>query len=207
MKNKILFLIYLISFLFYKFFLSFTKIITNKETKVKRLNLYNIYENKNKNKKIVLNRSRYKFLITPFTKIDNNVYLGNIVQASNINLLKTSKITHIFNITNDIPNYFPYTVEYINIKIKDDGIETFSKEDFLYIKNKFNSILLNKNNKIFIHCFAGCSRSVIITCLYIMNAYNLDLNNALYYIYKKRNIIKPSEILYINLLNYKSNLN
>lgn len=206
MKNKILFLLYLISFLFYKFFLSFIKIIMNKEINVKRINLYNIYENKNKNnKKIVLNIFKYKFLITPFTKIDNNVYLGNIVQASNINLLKKSKITHIFNITNDIPNYFPYTFQYINIKIKDNGIETFSKDDFLYIKNKFNSILFNKNNKIFIHCFAGCSRSVIITCLYIMNSYNIDLNSALYYIYKKRNIIKPSEILYINLLNYKNN--
>ena len=51
-----------------------------------------------------------------------NLYLGNARDASNLRELLDRKITHILNVTNDIPNKFENDPRftYLNVKVRDN---------------------------------------------------------------------------------------
>ena len=54
-----------------------------------------------------------------YNKIFDNLYLGNIDSARDLEFIKKKNIKYIFNISNGIPNYFEYNKDiiYINLYI------------------------------------------------------------------------------------------
>ena len=52
-------------------------------------------------------------------KILENLYLGDATAANHIELLRKIGITHIINITGDVPNSFPQMCQYMQIHLPD----------------------------------------------------------------------------------------
>ena len=123
-----------------------------------------------------------------FNHIIDNLYLGGCFSAMNWDLLCTYNITNIINVTEDVPNIYK-ELDYLNIQLKDDGEDKFTKEELdkciVYINN-------NQNKNILVHCMFGRSRSTTIILYYIIKKYKYTINDAIELIKSKRYYINPS---------------
>jgi len=130
----------------------------------------------------------------PLDNIDGgkHIYLGNSIGANNKEGLQKRGITHIINITDTIQNYFEAEGDfsYLRIPIKDCGAVELDE----YFPRVFEFIdkALETGGQIFIHCYAGISRSASFVIAYIMQHKQMKYDDAFQYVRKYRNIIEPN---------------
>lgn len=102
------------------------------------------------------------------SKIEDTIFLGDKSHASLLELLSSLCITHIINVTKDIPCYFLNDFEYLRINIDDLLTENIIPHLLEVIKFISTSIKVNPDAKFLFHCAAGISRSPAIVIGYIM---------------------------------------
>ena len=140
--------------------------------------------------KSIINNKVYFLNVNISEIIPNFLYLGNQMNSENLELLKSLKITHIINCTNNIKNSFPHDFKYHRVPIYDDydqHIDQYFEDCFKFINN------CKKNKgRILIHCYAGISRSATITIAYIMKTNNYKFNETFKYVKKHRSIVEPN---------------
>ena len=185
MKKKIRSIFFLILFLIIKIFLWFQK--PYKKT-------IRIYDEISKPWNIFY----------PPTLIGKRIFLGSCVQASDEHFLEYQGVTHIVNVSSEIPNFYSHQYQYYNLKIQDNGQDSFKKEMLESVFFFINKTLMNKNNKILIHCYSGRSRSVTVLTYYLHQKLKLPIEIIVDYLKKKREIINPSVIFYDNLKNFQN---
>ena len=123
------------------------------------------------------------FDINPVNKITEKIYLGNIDGARNTQFFKKEKITHIISLAGKMftPIYDKNIIQFQKIiDIEDDWKENIIK----YFKECFE--IIEKANKIFIHCMAGVSRSATIVISYLMWKEKKSLEETLKKVKEKR---------------------
>lgn len=135
----------------------------------------------------------------PETPIGRRIYLGSCVQATNKNFLEKSGITHIVNVSKEIPNFYSHQFHYFNLKIQDNGLESFGKKDLENVSYFIDKCLQDKQHKVLIHCYSGRSRSVTVLTYYLCSKYSLSVETTIQYLKKKRPSVNPSVIFYQNL--------
>lgn len=121
------------------------------------------------------------------TEIDTGVFLGNNNVAQNLEFLRVNGIKGILNCSKDLPFYFMGTeletqISTMRIPL-DDKPENVEK-----MYNYFEPALdfINQNKPVFIHCFAGMSRSPTICAVYLMKSKKIGPNEAVQEIMSKR---------------------
>ena len=122
------------------------------------------------------------------SQITNTIYLGNIDAAFNKKKLKQMGIKKVLTVMASFGNHYNSN-EFIHKSINvDDDYQTniiqYFKECLLFIEG---------NDKIFVHCAAGMSRSPTIVIAYIMWKNKLSLNKAIKFVKEKRSIISPND--------------
>ena len=122
------------------------------------------------------------------SQITNTIYLGNIDAAFNKKKLKQIGIKKILTVMEAFGNHYSSN-EFIHksIDIEDNyqtNIIRYFKECFLFIEG---------NDKIFVHCAAGMSRSPTIVIAYIMWKNKINLNKAIKIVKKKRPLNSPND--------------
>ena len=128
-----------------------------------------------------------KSLYRPMSQITNNLYLGNLFDAQNIqNLLKLGIKKVLSLITDTQLLKYPNEIEHKLIKIDD-----FPKENI--IQYFYECLLfIDDNKKVLVHCFAGLSRSATIVIAYIMWKNQLDFLEAIHLVEQIRPNINPN---------------
>lgn len=124
------------------------------------------------------------------SKIIDGLYLGDIRCASNLKILKLHNIKYILNVTDDIPFFFKNNFEYARIPIKDKpdvDISVFFNHSSSYIENRI------RDGNIFIHCYAGISRSSSIVIAYLIIKKKYSYNDAYNLVKSKRPCIRPNK--------------
>ena len=147
------------------------------ETKEKNLGL--------KREELQLNLNR-KYL-RPLSQITENIYLGNIYDAQNVDKLIRLGITKVLSLITDAQLLiYPKTIEHKLIMIQD-----FPRENIIQY---FGECLLfiNDDKKILVHCLAGASRSATIIIAYLMWKNQLDYVECCNILQKIRPIIYPN---------------
>ena len=137
------------------------------------------------------------FYFSDPTYIVDNIYLGNVLNASNYSISEKYKITSILNITEEVPNYYNDRCLYLNVKIKDINSGDIT-EHFKEIIDFFKK----SNGNLLVHCFMGASRSVIITMLYLIHFKNMSPEVALFFIKSRRPNINPNTTFYNQFCQY-----
>eukprot|EP01084_Bolivina_argentea_P005675 10701_1 len=172
---------------------------SNSKPKTKTVNMIDKYYER------VNNYEKY-----PNQIINDTLYLGMLSQATH-KILNNLQITHIINVTPT--DYNDMSVinnrKYYQIKISDIKqacIADYFEKTFTFINNARNSVPSTDNNeskendinnykqnRIFIHCKEGVSRSASIVIAYIMKTHKLSLDKALALVKQKREVVDPNE--------------
>ena len=154
----------------------------------------------------LLDKIRNYFMVNGiqlFSKMDEaqeisaNVFIGSVKMAYDLEKLLKYKITHILSIAEEFPTKFN------NFTNKNAGlpdvleISKFITKDWLdECYNFINSSKQdNVENKIFIHCQYGKTRSAIVAVYYVSKTENISILEAYEKIKEKRDITIPYEIL------------
>ena len=120
------------------------------------------------------------------------LYLGDDFIARNLNFLREKKITHILNLTINIPNKFEPEIVYLKLTIFDyesQNISQFFDEAIEFI----SEALKNEKNSVLVHCNAGVSRSTSFVIAYLMKKCNYKTYKQAYaHVKKCRPIIAPN---------------
>lgn len=134
-------------------------------------------------------------------RIIPRLYLGDDLAARNREILKINKITHILNLTTNIPNKFEPDIIYLKLVILDyetQNISQYFSETFEFIDNA----LKDENNSVLVHCNAGISRSASFIIAYLMQkGLYRSYRDAHEHVKKCRPIICPNRGFERQLLN------
>ena len=121
-------------------------------------------------------------------EITENLYLGNLSAAENIDNLKALGIKKVLSVLDDFawPKYGDS--QFIH--------KTFSIQDFdnQNIIKHFGECLnfIKGDDKVLVHCAAGASRSATIVIAYIMWTKKMPFKDALEFVQQKRFIVYPN---------------
>jgi protein-tyrosine phosphatase len=116
-----------------------------------------------------------------------NIYIGNSKHEEE-ELLNLG-ITHVFNISKN--NYREYKTITENKYFIDDHIDENILLLLPVIIDKIKE-LQDKGEKIYVHCYAGVSRSATVVLYYLMFYHNYSLKYAIRYLRSKRMGIQPN---------------
>ena len=122
-------------------------------------------------------------------EIVSGIYLGNHKIASNLNMLNEMKITHVVNCAKELPNSHNSFV-YRKYPLDDSSSQNIEQ----YFEDSYNFIdhALNNEGRVFVHCYAGISRSATILTSYLAKKYNISPESALLYIKSIRDVVSPN---------------
>lgn len=126
--------------------------------------------------------SIYNLIYTDADYILDNIFLGSAFNAADYKWLKSKDIKLIVNVAPGICNYYPNDFVYVNYYAQD--INKSSLRD--YYEDFYKNVKKMYPNNIFVHCFAGKSRSVALVLYYIMRERCVSLDEALAFIKKRR---------------------
>ena len=116
--------------------------------------------------------------------------LGGKWSAGDVNRLRQHNVTHIVNVTAQIPNSFPSEFAYLNIRIPDADTVDISRH--FEPACAFISACRDRQGTVLVHCSAGMSRSVTIVLAFLMRAESMSLIAALELVKSKRHMVSPN---------------
>jgi protein-tyrosine phosphatase len=137
-----------------------------------------------------------KFYHDTYSSIDEiipRLYLSNDFVARNRKILNDNHITHILNLTTNIPNLFEPEIIYkkfIIFDFENQNISLYFDEAFEFI----DTALSDENNSVLVHCNAGISRSASFVIAYLMKKKICkNYKEAVSFTRQKRSIINPNK--------------
>ena len=132
-----------------------------------------------------------------------NLYLGNHDAAQDPQLLKVYEITSILVCSKTLLSPFSEMIQYKQLNIADDirqKIRPLFDEVFEWIEQQC------QKGKVFVHCWAGISRSPSLVIAYLMRKHNMSAKKALVFVKKKRPAIDPNQGFFSELEAYEKEL-
>ena len=120
-------------------------------------------------------------------QITKTIYLGNMMGALNKSKLKNLGIKKILTVMNAFGNHYD-SYEFIQKKIEVD--DDFRTNIIQYFRECL--LFIDGDDKVFVHCAAGMSRSPTIVIAYIMWKKKMYLNDAIKFVREKRPLISPN---------------
>ena len=145
------------------------------------------------------------------SNIIDNIYIGNVYDAHNINKLNELNIKNVISAVTGFDNIYDDTFNHLSLNLIDNNDQDIIH--YFEITNLFIDNIVSKNisssnqqNKILIHCICGVSRSVTILLAYIIKKYNYTPKYALKLVQKKRNIANPNPNFMKQLWTYYHNI-
>ena len=145
------------------------------------------------------------------SNIIDNIYIGNVYDAHNIDKLNELNIKNIISAVTGFDNIYNDSFNHLSLNLIDN-----EEQDIIHyfeITNHFIDNIISKNvsssnkkNKILIHCICGVSRSVTILLAYIIKKYNYTPKYALKIVQKHRNIANPNPNFMKQLWTYYNSI-
>ena len=123
------------------------------------------------------------------SKIDNHLYLGDHVAASDIGQLKSLNIKHIVQLFALDPD--PELVSFISyLRIPIRGGKTTNIEPVVFDALRYIKSAISKQENVLVHCKHGRNRSASIVIAYIMTTKNYIFHQVYDYVHSIRPILR-----------------
>ena len=140
----------------------------------------------------------------PISKIIDNLYLGDIRAAQSEAILKQNGVTHILQALGGVSPAFPELFKYKVLNVMDvpwENLGRYFMEAAVFIKHAIKS-----GGTVFVHCWAGISRSTSCICAYLMMEYQLTLTSSLNICRQGRAIVNPNPGFMQQLMEFQLKL-
>lgn len=150
-------------------------------------------------------KSSYNSLPAP-AEILPGLYLGCAKDAASEEVLSKYGITHILNVTPNLPNVFESDSRYCykQIPIIDHWSQNLSQ--FFPEAIQFIDEARSQGNGVLVHCLAGISRSVTLTVAYLMHTQKWSLNYAYDFVKLRKSDVSPNFNFMGQLLDFEKQL-
>jgi len=150
-------------------------------------------------------KSSYNSLPAP-AEILPGLYLGCAKDAASEEVLFKYGITHILNVTPNLPNVFESDSRYCykQIPIIDHWSQNLSQ--FFPEAIQFIDEARSQGNGVLVHCLAGISRSVTLTVAYLMHTHKWSLNYAYDFVKLRKADVSPNFNFMGQLLDFEKQL-
>jgi protein-tyrosine phosphatase len=126
--------------------------------------------------------------------IVSRLYLSDDIIACNRKVLNENNISHVLNLTTNVPNYFEKELVYMKVNIFDFDTENIAQhfeETFAFIEKALTE---NSKNSVLVHCNAGISRSSTIVIAYLLQkGICKTYKQALKLVRRQRSIVSPNK--------------
>src|SRR5271163_3116275 len=122
--------------------------------------------------------------------VGENLWVGDILNAKNLNLLNRLKITHIINATAEEKIYYPDRFIYLRIPLYDRASERVTP--FFHQAIDFISSAHAAGGVVMLHCAEGVSRSVTLALAYRILKDGIPLSKAFWQMKSVRPEIEPN---------------
>ncbi len=126
--------------------------------------------------------------------IVDNLYLGNVHDSNNRDLLIANGIRKVINVAIEFSPKQDDYIEHYKFDIRDEKDINDNLLEYVY-----NIIDSNNKVNVLIHCAHGKSRSACFTIYFVMKKLELSLKDAISYVKARRPLVSPS-LNYIRLL-------
>jgi len=166
---------------------------------------------------LILNQALLKRNIA----VQGELYLGTATQAANSKVLSTLGITHVLNVTKEIPNVFCDidAIQYLTIDVADENTENLlrrfpaatrfitealfccsSESVNVSSPDTTHEVFDQIRNNVLVHCDVGVSRSAVVVVAFLMKFLRLTLSDAFQFVKSRRPIVRPTRG-YLNQLS------
>jgi protein-tyrosine phosphatase len=144
-------------------------------------------------------------IISNYSKITENIFLGNVLSAVDSNFIISNNIKVILSLSSSNINVHPNILSYHHYYIKDDP-----EQDIITILNECTAIIENavkKGYKILVHCEQGVSRSASVVIAYLIKYMNMNFLEAYNFVKRGRIIIRPNSgfVMQLRLFEFLQN--
>lgn len=124
------------------------------------------------------------------SQIIENLWLGPIDLVHDFDFLTENNITHVLSIIDLKVNVADPSINQLSINLYDHEEAPIQKHFATCVS--FIKEALTCGGAVYVHCFAGISRSPTIVAAYLIATRNLSSKDALALIQKQRPIIDPN---------------
>ena len=128
----------------------------------------------------------------PATRVLPHLYLGNMRDASDLDVLERLGVRYVLNVTSKPPVYeLSPGIHYKQLEAADNSFQNLRQ----FFEEAFDFIDLARDNQsgVLVHCQAGISRSPTIAVAYLMKKYPaMAMADAYKFVKTRRSIISPN---------------
>lgn len=132
-----------------------------------------------------------------------HVLIGNQRDAADREKLRELGVTHIINVTSQLPLHFENDIVYKRLPASDNGsqnLKQYFQEAIAFIDG-----VREMNGRVLVHCQAGVSRSPTIVIAYLMARSQKTLADAFSFVKDRRSIVAPNLNFMGQLLEFEQN--
>nr|QBK85878.1 MAG: dual specificity phosphatase [Marseillevirus LCMAC101] len=125
------------------------------------------------------------------SQVTPQIWIGGFLSARNGRWLQDRGVTHIVNASKELPDYFPQNFKYLRLDLNDSSDQDLTKA--LSNSYRFMKKAIDEGGVVFVHCFAGISRSSSQIIHYLMMDRVMSFERALDYVSRKHPRTNPND--------------
>eukprot|EP01060_Flectonema_neradi_P037979 TRINITY_DN7832_c0_g1_i1.p1 TRINITY_DN7832_c0_g1~~TRINITY_DN7832_c0_g1_i1.p1 ORF type:complete len:351 (+),score=43.01 TRINITY_DN7832_c0_g1_i1:82-1053(+) len=144
---------------------------------------------------------------TPPSLVTDRIYLGNAQNALSLHQLQDLGITHIVNVSQEVPNAHESSgISYYSVSVEDTPEAAPQLAVHFEPISRFISSVLSASakNVVLVHCFVGVSRSCAVLAAHLARSgFVSGVGDAIRFIKTRRQIVNPNYGLIDALAKYE----
>lgn len=130
--------------------------------------------------------------------------LGRAETSENLQYLINQGVTHILNVTSEVPNSHPQQFVYMKLPMRDDESADIGSK--FNVAADFMKRVEDKKARIFVHCSAGASRAPSMVMAYLVKYRGISLGDSYNYLRALRPSVNPNNHFLFQLAQFELSL-
>eukprot|EP01016_Furgasonia_blochmanni_P007181 TRINITY_DN12875_c0_g1_i7.p1 TRINITY_DN12875_c0_g1~~TRINITY_DN12875_c0_g1_i7.p1 ORF type:complete len:237 (+),score=28.06 TRINITY_DN12875_c0_g1_i7:61-711(+) len=131
------------------------------------------------------------------------LYLGNLAAAQDLNTLRAYNIKAVLTVAYGADLAYDRESIHFHEVIEADDIETYNLSVYFEKAHEFIEFHRNRGTNVYVHCFAGVSRSATIIIAYLMKKFSWNFEKSYKFAKAKRRQVWPNSGFIRQLRNYE----
>ncbi|XP_070544354.1 probable rhodanese domain-containing dual specificity protein phosphatase [Ptychodera flava] len=158
------------------------------------------------NDKVIVSEPDRRRLVKnyPSMVFEDILFQGSGEHAIDEDVFKNLKITHVVNISTEVPNAFPNKAAYLNIQVSDEVRSNIMSK--LSLAADFIASAIANGGRVLVHCVLGASRSSTIVIAYLIKYHGWTLKDAYDYLKECRPCVSPNRGFLAQLSKFEEEL-